>query len=197
MYKRIMVVVDNRPITKAALFEGSNMAKQFNAEIVLFSVVPLYDITFTSMAGYVDLPTNDFDKQARATAKTVLNEAARVLENDGLRTRIAMASGTVASEVIVEAALKNRCDMIIVATEGKNALLRLITGSVIPGLISASPVPVLVCKQKKLRQAAKQAVAKPIKPLSSKRATPLVVVASKKAKPVQAVVSKKRVAVAV
>ena len=55
-------------------------------------------------------------------------------------------SGEDDARVIVEAARKRRCDLIVVASEGRNALLRLLTGSVIPGVITASPVPVMVCK---------------------------------------------------
>jgi nucleotide-binding universal stress UspA family protein len=47
---------------------------------------------------------------------------------------------------IIDAARERDCDVIVVACEGRNALVRLLNGSVVPGLISASPVPVLVCR---------------------------------------------------
>ena len=40
-----------------------------------------------------------------------------------------------------------QCDLIVVASTGSNAVMRLLTGSVIPGLITHSRVPVLVCRQ--------------------------------------------------
>jgi nucleotide-binding universal stress UspA family protein len=37
------------------------------------------------------------------------------------------------------------CDLIIVGAEGGNALVRLLTGSAVPGLITRAAVPVMVC----------------------------------------------------
>ena len=47
---------------------------------------------------------------------------------------------------IVGAARKRRCDLIVVAADGHNAFVRLVTGSLVSGLITRSSLPVLVCK---------------------------------------------------
>ena len=43
-----------------------------------------------------------------------------------------------------QAAVRHHCDLIVVATEGRNAVMRILSGSVLPGLITAATVPVLV-----------------------------------------------------
>ena len=40
--------------------------------------------------------------------------------------------------------MRHHCDLIVVATEGRNAVMRILLGSVLPGLITAATVPVLV-----------------------------------------------------
>lgn len=44
------------------------------------------------------------------------------------------------------AAENKHCDLIVVGTEGKNAMLRILNGSIVPKLISVASVPVLVCR---------------------------------------------------
>jgi fructose/tagatose bisphosphate aldolase len=74
------------------------------------------------------------------------------------------------AKAIVTAAQKRRCDLIVVGSEGRNAVLRLMMGSVIPGLITAAPVPVLICKGTDRVAAALKAVTAPAKKTRVRRA---------------------------
>lgn len=58
-----------------------------------------------------------------------------------------MGSGKSDAECVAEVAVKRQCDLIVVESESKNAVLRLIGGSIVPGLITHATVPVLVCKE--------------------------------------------------
>ena len=46
---------------------------------------------------------------------------------------------------VVALAGQRGCDLILVGTEGGNAVTRLLTGSSVPGLITRAGVPVMVC----------------------------------------------------
>jgi hypothetical protein len=49
---------------------------------------------------------------------------------------------------VADVAEKRRCELIVVGSDSRNALVRLISRSIIPGLISSAKVPVLVCQTK-------------------------------------------------
>jgi nucleotide-binding universal stress UspA family protein len=46
---------------------------------------------------------------------------------------------------VVALAGQRSCDLIVVGTEGGNAVTRLLTGSTVPGLITRAEVPVMIC----------------------------------------------------
>ena len=146
MYKRILIVVDPRPVARAAVTEGVLAAQAHGAELVFFTVMPRYSVPVTDAPPFVLESPQDFQLAAKANADRLLAAAAVAADRAGLKSRCEIGSGEDDARCIVEAARKYRCDLIVVASEGRNALMRMLLGSVIPGLITSSPVPVLVCK---------------------------------------------------
>ncbi len=146
MYKRILIVVDPRPVARAAVAEGVLAAQAHGAELVFFTVMPRYSVPVTDAPPFVLESPQDFQLAAKANADRLLAAAAVAADRAGLRWRCEIGSGEDDAQCIVDATRKLRCDLIVVASEGRNALMRMLLGSVIPGLITSSPVPVLVCK---------------------------------------------------
>jgi nucleotide-binding universal stress UspA family protein len=164
MYKRLLIVVDQRPVSRAAISAGITLAKVHKAELIFFSVMPRYTVPVADMPPFPMLSPQQFKQMAKANALKWLAEATAQAEKAGVPSRTAVGSGDDDSSCIVAAAGRRRCDMIVVATEGRNALLRLLTGSVIPGLITASPVPVLVCKDRQRARSGAKATVVQLKP---------------------------------
>lgn len=164
MYKRILIVVDRRPVSRAAVKEGVAMAAAQGAELVLFHVMPRYSVPMADMAPFAMTSLEDFRQSARAAADRLLSTAAARAEKAGVKAHRLTGSGDDDALCIVEAARKRRCDLIIAASEGRNALMRLLTGSVIPGLITASTVPVLVVKAADRSKSAARAAVVPARP---------------------------------
>lgn len=146
MYQRILVVVDNRPVARAAILEGTALAQAHGAEVVFFSVLPSYTLPIADMPVFADVSPQQFEREAQAEVDRLLAGASVVADKAGVRSRTASGSGEDDAAAIIDAARRRRCDLIVVASEGRNAIVRLLTGSPIPGLITASPLPVLVCK---------------------------------------------------
>lgn len=44
-------------------------------------------------------------------------------------------------------AVDEGCDLIVLGHRGSNAVMRLLTGSLVPGLITAATIPVLICRE--------------------------------------------------
>ncbi len=147
MYDRILIVVDDASTSEPALQEGLSLARVLSAEVVLLGVMPMHgapvsDLPVMGMVGYAD-----FEPQAREDAERRLAAATVAAERAGVRSRTLVGEGLDPVHSISEAAQSLQCSLIVVGSEGRNAVMRLLTGSVIPGLITHARVPVLVCRE--------------------------------------------------
>lgn len=169
MYKRILIVVDPRQVSRAATQEGLRLAKIHSSEVTFVTVLPRYPLPIAEAPFLEAGSQREFEQAAKANADKLLSAARDAADKADVMSHGVVGRGEDAAASIVEAARKRRCEMIVVASEGRNALLRLLTGSVIPGLITASPVPVLICKQ--VRRTAKSASAAvvPIRPKAPRK----------------------------
>jgi nucleotide-binding universal stress UspA family protein len=163
-YKRILVVVDSRPVSRVAVKTGIALAASHQAHIVFFHVMPRYSMPMADMPPFVAMSPQDFLRDAQAIADRLLSAAASAAKRAGLHAQTASGSGDDDAHCIADVASKRRCELIVVASEGRNALLRLLTGSVIPGLITAAPMPVLVVKESARSEVADESTVVPIKP---------------------------------
>jgi nucleotide-binding universal stress UspA family protein len=141
-----MVVVDSSPAAQAAIEEGVALARVRGAEVLFFHVLPRCPMPMVDELLWTAPSEEEFDRLARADGQRLLGAAAALADRAGVMHRCAFGKGPDDATSIVEAARRRRCDLVVVASEGRNALMRLMTGSVIPGLITSAPMPVMVCK---------------------------------------------------
>lgn len=146
MYQRILIVVDPRPVGRAAIEQGTELARAQGAEAVYFCRVPKYAVLIADAPPYIAVPADDYYDEMRADAQAALAYATSLAQSMGVASCAVVGDGEDDARGIIDAARERDCDVIVVACEGRNALVRLLNGSVVPGLISASPVPVLVCR---------------------------------------------------
>ena len=146
MARRIMVVVDSSPAASAAIEEGVALARVHAAEVVFFHVLARYPVPMVDELLWVAQSEEAFHSAARAEGRRLLGAAAAVADEAGVMHRIGIGQGHDDATCITEAAHKRRCDLVVVASQGRNAVVRLMTNSVIPGLISLATMPVMVCR---------------------------------------------------
>lgn len=162
MYKRILIVVGKGPAQRSAVTQGVALAKVHGAEVIFFSVLPRYIVPVADMP-MIGMPSpQEFQREATANAGRLMATATVVADMAGISSRTAVGAGADDAECIIEAARKRRCGLIVVASAGRNAVMRLISGSVIPGLITHATVPVLIVREGPAASTAKQSAgAKP------------------------------------
>jgi len=164
MYKRVLIVIDGRPVTPAAVDAGIAIAKTHGAEILLLHVLPRGTLPMLDMSPFGMVSPQDVQRDDKEEATKILSAAAVHAERAGVMARAATAEpeqGQDDARCVVEAARRRRCDLIVVASEGRSAMVRLLTGSIISGLITVSPLPVLVVKERERRQTGRRASAPP------------------------------------
>lgn len=156
MYKRILIVVESDLTSRVAIKEGLALAKVHDAEVVFFSVLPRYVPPMGDMPVLGTLSPDEFDDNARSDAERLLAKAVRLGERADVRCTSAIGTGAADAVCVADAARKRRCGLIVVSSVGSNAVVRLLTGSVIPGLITQATVPVLVCPQRRASRSSTQ-----------------------------------------
>lgn len=147
MYERIMILVGPDPTTCAAVAEGVALAKVHAAQLLFFSVLPAYTMPLAEAAAIAIPSPEEFAREASANAQRLLDQAATIAGGAGVQSATAIGSGPDEVDCVLDAAKSKGCGLIVVASRGRNAVVRIIGGSVIPGLITRSTIPVLIVRQ--------------------------------------------------
>lgn len=146
MYQKILVVITPHAASQASVRHALQLAGVHRSDLLFLYVLPRYVLPIADMPPAVLEPPEEFLRNARATGDAQLAAAMREAEAAGLLSNRCLSSGPDDAASIAETAARQHCDLIVVATEGRNAVMRILTGSVLPGLITLAPVPVLVCR---------------------------------------------------
>ena len=146
MLNKILVVVNDSAASQAAVLVAIRMARTHRADLMLFHVLPRFEVMGLDVPDAFGVTSSDFDRDTREKGSQLLARASALAELEGVQSFRAMGFAENDSKCVADAAVLHHCDLIVVGAEGRNALIRLLTGSIVPGLITAASVPVLVCK---------------------------------------------------
>jgi nucleotide-binding universal stress UspA family protein len=160
MFERILVPMDGSRLCLTALSYAAEIAKRFNAEVVLLRVVTesIMDIASTAPVSGGPAIKQDFLKEARqrdrrkmTLIRQYLRKKLRSLTAQGISGSFRVMTGSPASSII-ECCGELSIDLVVIAGHGKGFLKRAIMGSVIDELISNSRVPLLVIRKQRNRK---------------------------------------------
>lgn len=148
MFKRILVLIDEQPASMQAIRQGVEVARVNGGEIFFFHLLPSFDALPIAMHEAAVPRSLDYEREIRCDASEILKTASNMAEAVGVLSISSMGSGGSKSDAhcVADIAEKRRCELIVVATDCRNALVRLVGRSIVPGLISIAKMPVLVCQ---------------------------------------------------
>lgn len=147
MFTKILVPLDGSDAAEAALPPAMEIARRFDAEIVLLQVTPGYGPALAATAA------ESFGASGSVAAAVEMEEAAEVAATaylDAVRDEYGAAWATLVADgdsasAIVEQAQAASIDLIVMATHARSGLRRLFLGSVADDVIRrAGGIPVLV-----------------------------------------------------
>lgn len=146
MYDRILVFLADEAICRPAVTESVALARIHGSEIVFACVLPNYAIPLADMPmATVPLP-DEFQQAAQRNAEQMMAAAKAAAEAAGVACRQEIVQGPEDEQTVLELAKRLACGLIVVASSGHNAIVRLLSGSVIPGLITQSTIPLLIVR---------------------------------------------------
>jgi len=138
MYSRILVPLENSSYDQTILTYVRELARQHSSALVLIHVA---DGWAARNIKQLDLRESEEMREDRA----YLERASAALRGDGFEADAVLAAGDPATE-IAEAATRERCDLIAMATHGHRGLNDVVRGSVASELRHKTFVPVLMVR---------------------------------------------------
>lgn len=145
MYKKILVPLDGSEMAKTALGQAENLAKTFDAEIVLFQVVP-----FMPIYGSPELVTPLIvDEKQKEAVEKYLASLTGELKKRGLRVSATVRTGQQVAGEIIDFAKEAAVDLIVMCTHGRSGISRWVLGSVALKLLTRAEAPILLIRSKR------------------------------------------------
>jgi len=144
MYKKILVPLDGSELAKTALDQAEKLAKTFDAEIVLFQVVP-----FMPIYGSPELVTPLIvdEKQKQAVEKYLAN-LAEELKKKGMKVTGVVRTGQQVAVEIIDFAKETGANLIVMCTHGRSGISRWVLGSVALKVLTRAETPILLIRSK-------------------------------------------------
>ena len=145
MYKKILVTLDGSELAKKALGQAEQLAKTFDAEIILFQVVP-----FMPIYGSPELVTPLIvDEKQKEAAEKYLNNLAEELKKKNLKVTAMVKTGQQVAVEIIDFAKESGVDLIVMCTHGRSGITRWVLGSVAHKVITRAETPILLVHLKR------------------------------------------------
>jgi nucleotide-binding universal stress UspA family protein len=131
MYKKLLVPLDGSILCANALDPAEDLAKRYDAEVILIHVVQYAPIYSEDRIGELSEP----DKSEIAVAEQFLSEKAEGLKSKGIKVSCETLVGELPAQEIIEYGRKNSIDLIVLTTHGRSGFSNLWLGSVAERLI--------------------------------------------------------------
>lgn len=146
-FKRLLVPTDFSASADAALDHAVSMAGRFQASLHLLHVVNdpgagLYGL------GDAEVKLNRLKQKAESRARERLQELARDSSAVDIRTQVAQRTSLGVGDVVQEYAGTHKIDLVMMGTQGRGGLGRLVLGSVANTLIRRLSCPVMTVRER-------------------------------------------------
>ncbi|MFX0203329.1 MAG: universal stress protein [Candidatus Hodarchaeota archaeon] len=157
MFKRILVPLDGSRLSTKALPYAGEIAKRFNAEVVLLQVLePTRPSVFIDADGYGSAEATEAaiqaaelrDRKKAVNARRYLRRQVKKITDMSIKVSYNIMIGT-AGESIVRFCRKEKIDLVVMTTHGRSGFKRAILGSVADEIVREPGVHVLVIRPKK------------------------------------------------
>jgi nucleotide-binding universal stress UspA family protein len=143
MFKHILIPTDGSELSKMAIQNGVQFAKEAHAKITCITVTPPFHYS-----GRDALQVSDSMEQYGAEAKLMAERNLAVLKDEaskaGVDYDLVHCTSDHPYEEIVKTAESHHCDVIFQASHGRRGVSALIWGSETQKVLTHSKIPVLV-----------------------------------------------------
>ena len=142
---KILVPVDFSSSAHAALESAAELAQHFHAEIHLVHVIPMFPTT--TVPDF--FPEEKFTEALRADAEKKFAACQADLAGKELKVTSSIEVGDDVAGAILEAAEREKVDMVVISTHGLAGWYPLVFGSIAEKVVKLAQCPVLLLRTPK------------------------------------------------
>jgi len=147
MFSKILFPTDGSEFAQARLGKAVELAKHFNASLVVFHALPRYHYPLHLDMTPFSFPTREeFDAQSRARAQHALDAVSQAAAQAGVSCSTRTMAEVPAAEAIVQAAQDEGCDLICMASHGQSGFSGAFLGSNATKVLTHTSLPVFVLR---------------------------------------------------
>ncbi|MGA2934893.1 MAG: universal stress protein [Methanomicrobiales archaeon] len=139
LFEKILIATDGSEKNQPAVRKGLEIARECGS--TLYAIYVIDETPFTS--AQAEVSTADVYTRLKDEGERAIEQVKGIA--DGVKVETRILSGRPA-HVITEFALKNKVDLIVVGSQGKSGLERLLLGSIAESIIRMADCMVLVVK---------------------------------------------------
>jgi nucleotide-binding universal stress UspA family protein len=145
MFKHILIPTDGSPVAAKAIKAGVALAKEMGASVTGFYAIEpppthLYGEGYLADRSLV----SELDRRASEVARQSVAEITEAAKSAGVPCDSAISKSVAPYKGIIDAAEKNKCDAVFMASNGHRGITGLLLGSVTQKVLTHSKIPVLV-----------------------------------------------------
>jgi nucleotide-binding universal stress UspA family protein len=145
MYKHILIPTDGSELAQQAVIAGIAFAKSVNAKVTAFTAVEEYPLpSEVEIMSHHAKSLEQHTAEAKQKAEAILGPVRERAAAAGVACETRHALNDRPYLAIIEAADKQGCDLIFMASHGRRGLRALVYGSQAQGVLTHSKIPTLV-----------------------------------------------------
>ena len=147
MFRNILVPTDGSALSRKAIKRAVQLAKEQKGRVTGFYVGPAWRARAADESiPYRIVSPEQHQANVKKTAQRILKAVESEAAKAGVPCTTSFSTDDFPYMKIVEAATRNGCDLILMATHGRRGISRLLLGSETSKVLAHSKVPVLVCR---------------------------------------------------
>ena len=146
MFKHLLLPTDGSTLSEAMIHKAIAFARDAQARVTAIHVMEPFH-TFSQRAERLEDTGETYDRDRRAQADHYLGMVQREAGQKGVACDTICVTDAHPYEAIVAAAQGRECDLIMMASHGRNALSAALIGSETQKVLSHCQIPVLVYRE--------------------------------------------------
>ena len=143
MFKHILIPTDGSDLSRKAVLYGVQLAKNAGARVTAISVMEPYRLA-SMEATLIDETAEEHAAEAARQADVALEQVKMAADAASVPAETLRETSDAPYRAIIDCALANACDLIVMATHGRRGVAALLLGSETNKVLTNSTIPVLV-----------------------------------------------------
>jgi nucleotide-binding universal stress UspA family protein len=147
MYKNLLVATDGSKLSGKAVAHALGLAQATGAKLTAFYAAPDYPMpAYADGVVYEPVSRKEYSKLAAQDADKILEDVAAKAKAANVECKTSYSIAAAPWEAILDAAKKNKCDAIVMASHGRRGISAVLLGSETQKVLTHSKIPVIVVR---------------------------------------------------